>query len=103
MVLRAGDFERVRERVGDVVGVEVLDEGDETVKSFKSVQRCWCWRLWRISMARDSRGDLVVGFERRVDIAELSKVSRVSKVVMSSSGKLPVEVYIPTAVLSVSL
>lgn len=31
MVLRAGDLERVRARVGEVVGVEVFDEGDETV------------------------------------------------------------------------
>lgn len=80
MVVWAGDFERVREcecdldRVGDVVGVESAlwneeGDGEETVKSFRSVQRCWCWRLWRISMARDSRGDLVVVVVRRVDIA----------------------------------
>ena len=76
-MLRPGDFERARDRVGEVMSVEVSDGGEETVKSFKSVQRCWCWRLWRISMAKLSRGDLVVVLARRVEIEEGSVVDMV--------------------------
>lgn len=74
MLFRAGDLERARARDGEVVGVLVFEDedpvGGETVKSLRSFQRCWCWRLWRISIASASRGDLVVAFEVKMEIAE---------------------------------
>ena len=76
-MFRPGDFERARDRVGEVMGIKASDGGEETVKRLRSVQRCWCSRLCRISMARLSRGDFVVVLARRVETDEGSAVDMV--------------------------
>lgn len=40
MIVLAGDFDRALDLDGELVGVEVLEDADETVNSLRSVQPC---------------------------------------------------------------